>query len=484
MEPTRAAHELDVVIIGGGLAGLSCALSLRDSGLRVAMFERESALGGRAASVADAPSGISLDIGPHILLTEYRNMLDMLDLLGTRGDVMWQRDQFVTLLDGGDRFPMRLYPLPAPFHFFPSLAAVRRLSVQDKLSNARITWLALRASEQHRLQVDSVSARELLNRYGVSDHLQRWFWSTATLALLNVPLHECSGAALLRMYANLIGRSGYASGFATQPLAALFVHPARKLLERSGCTIETRQRVERIEASGTHIAAVHLEDGRRIGTRACVLAVPPDQASTLLARSRLLLDGWKWSLTHFEPCPYISTYLWLDRKVTTERFWSRIWSPHNLNADFYDLSNFRADVDPSRALIAANCIHSSFAANWSDDEIVAKTMSELSEFAPAAREARVLRSVIHRIPMAIACPKPGTEHSRPDALTQINGLFLAGDWTNTHLPSCMESAVYSGRIAAEYILNGQRASHSAAFPPPQPNALVRLLQRLAPPALA
>jgi 15-cis-phytoene desaturase len=255
------------------------------------------------------------------------------------------------------------------------------------------------------------------------------------------------------------------------------------LLERRGVNIETRQHVVRIEARGTHTYAAHLEDGRRVRTKACVLAIPPQNVSTLLASSSLLSDGWKVPLTRFEPCPYVSTYLWLDRKVTTERFWSRIWSARNLNTDFYDLSNFRSDVDASRSLIASNCIYSAAAAGWSDAEIIEKTLREIGDFAPAARQARVLHSTIHRIPMAIACPKPGTERARPDPLTQINGLLLAGDWTNTHLPSCMESAVYSGRLAAEYILNGQRHAAARPFPPPAPNALVKLIRRLAPPTL-
>jgi uncharacterized protein with NAD-binding domain and iron-sulfur cluster len=42
---------------------------------------------------------------------------------------------------------------------------------------------------------------------------------------------------------------------------------------------------------------------------------------------------------------------------------------------------------------------------------------------------------------------------RPEIKTNINNLFLAGDWVNTGLPSTIESAVKSGRIAADLILN-------------------------------
>jgi phytoene dehydrogenase-like protein len=42
--------QTDVVIIGGGLAGLSAACYLARSGVAVTLFEKSSGLGGRAAT--------------------------------------------------------------------------------------------------------------------------------------------------------------------------------------------------------------------------------------------------------------------------------------------------------------------------------------------------------------------------------------------------------------------------------------------------
>ncbi|MCA9642078.1 MAG: FAD-dependent oxidoreductase [Polyangiaceae bacterium] len=58
-------REIEVAVIGGGLAGLSAAVSLASSGVEVELFERSSQLGGRAASrlVGD----YVLDLGPHAL---------------------------------------------------------------------------------------------------------------------------------------------------------------------------------------------------------------------------------------------------------------------------------------------------------------------------------------------------------------------------------------------------------------------------------
>ena len=44
---------------------------------------------------------------------------------------------------------------------------------------------------------------------------------------------------------------------------------------------------------------------------------------------------------------------------------------------------------------------------------------------------------------------------RPSTTTPVRGLFLAGDWIDTGLPSTIESAVVSGHQAAEAVMNSE-----------------------------
>ncbi|MBL8628907.1 MAG: FAD-dependent oxidoreductase, partial [Rhodospirillaceae bacterium] len=44
--------------------------------------------------------------------------------------------------------------------------------------------------------------------------------------------------------------------------------------------------------------------------------------------------------------------------------------------------------------------------------------------------------------------RPGLNAHRPEATTQFENLFLAGDWTATGLPCTLESAAQSGFAAA------------------------------------
>lgn len=58
------------------------------------------------------------------------------------------------------------------------------------------------------------------------------------------------------------------------------------------------------------------------------------------------------------------------------------------------------------------------------------------------------RSLVMREPEATFSAGPETESLRPGALTSVQGLVLAGDWTATGLPATIEGTVRSGREAA------------------------------------
>ncbi len=77
-----------VHVIGGGLAGLSAALSLAERGRRVVVYEAGPACGGRARSYHDRHLGCRLDNGNHLLLSANRTVFDYLDRIGARDRLM------------------------------------------------------------------------------------------------------------------------------------------------------------------------------------------------------------------------------------------------------------------------------------------------------------------------------------------------------------------------------------------------------------
>jgi len=462
-----------VLVVGGGVAGLTCAVALADQGLRVAVLEAADHLGGRASSHVDAATGDVVDIGPHVISTEHRNMLRLMERLGTCDTVTWQPEPFITLFDHGKVLPIHSWPLLAPLQSLPNLhQALRCVSWLDLLSNARVAWRAARLDGASTLQLDHLDALRLLRRHGVSQRCIDWFWTPTSLALLNVPLERCSAAALMRVFRLMMGRSGYHFGFPNRGLDALYAEPCRRAVETAGGRVHLGARVARLVFREGRFHGAQLADGRTVVAACGVLAVPPDALEPL---------GLPWLppyVARFEACPYVSTTLWFDRRVTRERFWARIWTPADLNMDFYDLANIQGLAPDAPSRVASNAIHAHRAMSWSDAEIVERTRHEVAEFAPAARNAVVRHAVVRRTPCAIPCPLPGTETLRPGTRLPVEGLWLAGDWTATDVPCSMESAARSGMLAAEQV--AARFGRRMPMPEPAPETvgLAGALRRL------
>jgi len=370
--------------------------------------------------------------------SEYSNFLALLQRLGTADRITWQPRKVITLATTPPTV-LRHRPLPPPLSLLPSLARAPGLAFRDLWSNNTPTLRALQFGEEDVPELDRLAGLEYLRSAGVTDRMIDWFWRFAAMVVMNVPLEQCSAAALLRVHAQLIGRRGIHFGFPAAGLSELYVPQAERLIRAAGGEVRRNAEVVRVEPR-----AVMLGDGTRIDARFCVLALPPQD----LARLRPELADTEV----FVASPYVSTYLWLDRKVTRERFWALPWSRGRMHYDFYDLTEIRPGWRERPSVIAANYIYAQRADAMDDAGLARAAHAELALFAPEAARARVLHADVHRIPMAICQPRPGTEAKRPETRTSAPGLFLAGDWTRTALPSSMESAARSGFLAAEAIL--------------------------------
>lgn len=477
---------LDVVVIGAGLAGLSCAVRLTDRGLRVGVLERSDVAGGRARSWADPQTGDIVDIGPHVILNKYANMLGLLERLGTRHEICWETRKLLTVLDKGRRIPIQQWRLPPPLHGARNLLRMLpSVPLHVMASNVRVAWDAMARTEDEMLLLDGLSARQHLTAMGVHRDFIDWFWASASIALLNVPVEQCSAAALMRVFAQMIGHNDSAFGFPKVGLSDLYVPQAVDVITQGGGCVMLGCGAAQLQWRDGRVIGVRTDRGSVLPARACVLAAPPAAAASLLpgeAPARM-------AAARMQPSPYVSTYLWFDRRITHERFWARPWSPREFNTDFYDLTNIRADRSATGqgaagereagSLIGANLIWSHRAHGMTDEAIVSATLNELADFAPAVKQARVRSARVHRIPMAVPCPTPGTERQRPDTLA-IPGLYLAGDWTRTGLPCCMEGATRSGALAAEAVLAAAGMTSRIALPVPETRGLAGLLRRFWP----
>src|SRR5207247_11424064 len=169
--------------------------------------------------------------------------------LGTRYRIRVQRDRFITI---ATQPPTVLWHrrLPPPLSLLPDLVAGSRLGLRDLFSNNAPTWRALKFGEEDVAELDRIAALDYLRAAGVSERMIDWFWRFAAMAVMNVPLEQCSSAALLRVHAQLIGRRGLHFGFAAVALSELYTAQAERLIRAAGGEVLLQANARSLDRSG------------------------------------------------------------------------------------------------------------------------------------------------------------------------------------------------------------------------------------------
>src|SRR5580693_5183341 len=127
----------NVIVIGGGLAGLSSAVALAEAGFRVRLLEKRPHLGGRAASYV-LPGGEHVDNCQHVTLGCCTNLDDFYRRVGAAGKIALY-DRLVFVGRDGSRAAMQASSLPPPLHlagslpFYPSLTWSEKRAIGEAM---------------------------------------------------------------------------------------------------------------------------------------------------------------------------------------------------------------------------------------------------------------------------------------------------------------------------------------------------------------
>ncbi len=472
--------QTDVVIVGGGLAGLTAGVGFAKCGLSSIVVEADSMLGGRARSWIDEATGDAVTVGPHIFLSKYPNMRKLLRVLGTDDKVVWQKGKFINIVDGQKEYEIGMARLPPPLHYAPSLMNCREYYPREDLKTSNgASFFAMAMNDEDVMKLDSIDALTFLKRQGVSDRFIRRFWEFSCMSIMNVPIDKCSAGSLLRFYKMLVSNMRYDVGFADGGLGDVFAPQAQDMIEKSGGRVLLNTQVKTVFGNGNKAQGIELADGSKINARYVIATLPPTDLGSIVPKEWAGLDPFS-ILDFFKPSPYISTYLWFDCKLTDKQFWARGFDPDDINCDFYDYDNiFTNRPNPGKSFITTNCIYSHRAEHMTDEEIVEVTIRELAEYLPEAKKAKILHSYVSRIPIAIHCPHPGNEHHRPPVRTSVENLLLAGDWIKTGLPSSMESACKAAWMAVESIMEQEGRPVKIVMPHTESQGIAWLINKAA-----
>jgi squalene-associated FAD-dependent desaturase len=468
----RVSADRRVVVVGGGLAGITAALDCAGAGASVTLVEVRRRLGGAAYSFER--EGLEMDNGQHVFLRCCAAYRAMLARLGSERLVHVQpRLEIPVLKPGSAPALLRRSSLPAPLHLAGALARYRHLTPAQRLGAARAALGLMRMGGREAggptEEEERLSFGEWLARHGQGPQAIGALWDLIALPTLNVPAAQASlalGAFVFRT-GLLSGADAGDIGFHDATLGETIGTPAAPALRRAGVELRLGWRAERLQrtAAGMEVlgrggrdtiadessaeeqgpAAQDGGDLEGLSAEATILAVPHTRAATLLEP---VLPDEARRAGRLGSSPIVNLHVLYDRPVCDVPFAAGVGTPVQYIFD----RSAAAGAPAGSQYLAISLSGADREMQMSVQALREEYLPALRELLPRARQARVELFVATREHAATFRASPGVGALRPAAQTALPGLSLAGAWTATGWPATLEGAVLSGHAAARSAL--------------------------------
>jgi squalene-associated FAD-dependent desaturase len=403
-------------VVGGGLAGLAAALELVDAGQEVTVLEARPTLGGAVQTLPEREGDPEPppDNGQHIALGCFTEYLRFLERVGEGGSFLRTRLALPVLGEDG-----------AVAEIEPRLGALLRYRHLPLSDRVRIPLVTARCRSAKARPGETFGA--LLRRLGASDAAIDRFWDVFVRPALNLRADEVDAeAGLFTVRTALLGpRANSDVILPTKPLGWMHGDAAGRAL---GDRVRLEHRVESLD---------------EIDADAIVVAVPPRESARLLEEEEPAL----------EDSPIVSVHLWFDRPLLDQPLAALLGTDAHWVFDRGALTGSRPARGQYLTVVSSGVPR---LLEVRGRELVERIAGQLTE---RLGEAELLWSRVSREPYATIAQRPGVE--RPGLETSRPNVVRAGAWTDTGWPATMESAIRSGRRAAQHILSGASAKVTA-----------------------
>ncbi len=457
----------DILIVGGGLAGMAAASALAPLGSRVTLLESRPRLGGRASSFVDQVTGTTIDNCQHVNLgccTNFQHFCRVTQI----ADGL-KTEPSITFIGPNNR-PHTLAAgfLPAPLHLASSFARLSYLNWYDKW---RLAW-GLRALAQRRQAGSNELMSDWLRRHRQTPQAISRVWQVVLVSALSESLDRITVHDARKVFVDafLANRHGWELQIPTEPLDTLYTQRVGRWLQEQGVEVRLSTGASRLLMESSRATGVELRDGTSLSADEIILAVPSFGLRSILPEN-LWAHPQIAALNQLEWAPISSVHLWFDRRIMPlphATFVDRLsqWIFYRgmvAQADGTSAEYYQIVISASRQL-----------AGREQADVIREVVGELAAVWPAVATARLVNARVVTEHKACLSMLPGNVALRPAQQSPIENISFAGDWTATGWPSTMEGAVRSGYLAAETV--ARRQGHPQQFV--QPDLPVSWLARV------
>ncbi|HVO41658.1 MAG TPA: FAD-dependent oxidoreductase [Aggregatilineales bacterium] len=450
-----------VIVVGGGLAGMVAALRLAERGCEVTLFDSANRLGGKAGA---NQNGENFDEhGYHIFPDWYRNTWKLVDELGIRGNFE-DRAGFLNL---------RLENANPP-HYTALLNINSVPYIWQNLTSGTLPFLQMVLFFYAALDLvcQPYSYRAYLDQITVNGFVRSRFYRTEQVARqfqdmmlkgISCPAYEVSAMTMRNVMRYWTRYPLPTYRILKGNLQQLCIEPIQARLVELGCTIRRGQALEKLHVEGARIARLDMRDLTTSGTYQVdvdqlILAIPVEKAAALVSDEVYLAAPSLGRLQYLRSRSMAALNLYFGRQIPgfPKDHINLLDSRYGLS--FLDVSQTWGGCKGT----VLNLIASDFVslAHLDDATAIQEMFADLQSFYPTLRWDDVASTNFQsHLDAPLFMNDAGAWHFRPDSLDpddplrkELTNLHLAGDYCRSHVDLvCMEGAVTTGLRAAEAV---------------------------------
>lgn len=439
-----------VLVIGGGLAGLTAAAYLVKNKFDVTLLEASPKLGGRVYSFFDEETETEVDNGQHILMGCYTETLTLLKMINAYqhfhigGNKKNQHQLVINYLDKNQKqFKLQSSRLPYPFNLLSALLSFNAISPEDKLLMIKF-FIKIKFIDSNKLS--GLNVKQWLICEKQSENVIKIFWEIISIGALNTSTEKASAKIFCDILKQIFwtDRNSSLIILPSLPLSKSFIEPLYNYLIENNCKVLLSEKCISLEFTDEKISNVITYSNKE-----SVKKVYKDfdyviSAITHFALEKLIDKNLFTAQCDFKYSSILNVHLWLTESAASKF--------NYIDKEFYAFNNSELhwlfNKGTHRNIVISNA--DKFM-EMDKEKIFSLIINELKQFIPL-NDDDISHYKIIKEKRATFIPDEHTLKNRPSTETRIKNLLLAGDWIDTQLPATIESAVKSGRLAAEKVI--------------------------------
>lgn len=422
-----------VIIVGGGIGGITTAYLLSKLNYDITILEKSTSLGGKTKSFYNSLMDDWYNNGQHLMIKGYEKTITLLEEINALNNFSIQNYFNVKFINKARK--VFKITFSKKYEDLKNILFFKEFSLRDKFNFLKLFLSIQRTNET---LFGKFSALDVLKHLNQSDNLINRFWNLFIESTMNSTAENCSGEMFLRIVKKMFIENPQNSSLVIPKfdLTHSLILPFESLLRERNVKIYVKKRVNGVETNKKRIKKVYCIDGSEFDSDYFIFTIPMYETSHILNNVNFSFREFPGVRTN----PIISVHIWFDREI--------------FDFDFYAL------LESTFHWIFKNTKHITLVRSAAEElvklspkEIFSIAYNEVKKFFPQLESTQVIDYKIIKEKKATFVSSVGLDLIRPNFNTEYSNLFLGGDFVNTGLPSTIESAVEASFMIFNFFKN-------------------------------